>query len=278
MTDPNRNISSDPPEHPHAASAGPHHRAEELREAAEELREAAEEAVTNPQVGLASSGGLDSVISVAAFMIANRLGGLGWAIAASTLWSLRAGYVRRRRGLAIGKLLPITAAVLIARGVVGIVSDSKAIYFGSGIAIQAGIGLALIVSVIVGRSFIGEVAHKVLPFPPFVVRDRIYRSTMAQLTLIAGTYELAKSGWDVWIYNNSSTNGFVLLRFIAGWLTGVVAITGGIILADHRLKRIEGFDGMLPMLEAMNGTANGTAKGVAPPRRPVHEVPGAEEP
>ena len=27
---------------------------------------------------------------------------------------------------------------------------------------------------------------------------------------------------------------------------------GGIILADHRLKRIEGFDGMLPMLEAMS--------------------------
>ncbi|HEX7096194.1 MAG TPA: hypothetical protein VF183_09940, partial [Acidimicrobiales bacterium] len=187
--------------------------------------------------------------------------GLGWAIAASTAWSLRAAYVRRRKGLAIGKLLPITAAVLIARGVVGIVTDSKAIYFGSGIAIQAGVGLALVASVIVGRSFIGEVAHRVLPFPAHVVAHAIYCSTMAKLTLLAGTYELAKSGWDVWIYHNSSTSGFVVLRFIAGWLTGVVAITGGIIYADTRLKRIDGFDGMLPMLESMSVTGPRARRG-----------------
>jgi hypothetical protein len=203
-------------------------------------------------VGLASAGGIDSVISVAAFMIANRLGGLGWAIAASTTWSLIAAFRRHRSGKAIGKLLPVTAAVLLIRGTVGIVTDSKAIYFGSGIAIQAAIGLALIVSALIGRSVIGEFAPRVLPFPAHVAAHPIFRSTMARLTIIAGTYEIAKSGWDVWIYNNSSTNGFVLFRFLAGWLTGVVAITGSIFYADRRLKRIEGFDGMLPMLETMS--------------------------
>jgi hypothetical protein len=202
-------------------------------------------------MGLASSGGLDSLVSVGAFMLANRLGGLGWAIAASTSWSLVASVRRHRRGLAVGKLLPITAAVLLIRGVVGIVTDSKAVYFGSGIAIQATIGLGLVVSALVGRSVLGEVVPRILPFPPFVVADRIFRSTMARLTIVAGGYEIAKSAWDVWIYNNSSTNGFVLLRFLAGWLTGVVAITASIMYADRRLKRIEGFEGMLPMLEAV---------------------------
>ena len=219
-------------------------------------------------IGLASSGGLDSIISVAAFMVANRLGGLGWAIGASTTWSLIASVRRHRRGLAIGKLLPITAGVLLVRGTVGIITDSKAIYFGSGIAIQATIGLALIVSALIGRSVIGQLAPRVLPFPAHVARHRIFRSTMAHLTIVAGTYEIAKSGWDVWIYNNSSTNGFVVLRFIAGWLTGVVAITGSILYADRRLKRIEGFDGMLPMLEAMSPAGLSSPSVPPPPPRP----------
>jgi hypothetical protein len=208
-------------------------------------------AAVAPSIGLASSGGLDSVISVAAFMVANRLGGLGWAIAASTAWSLKAASTRRRKGVAIGKLLPITTAVLLVRGTVGIVTDSKAIYFGSGIAIQAAIGLGLILSVVIGRSVLGELAPKILPFPGHVASHHVFRSTMARLTILAGAYEVAKSGWDVWIYNNSSTNGFVLMRFLAGWLSGVVAITGAIVYADRRLKRIEGFEGMVPMLEAV---------------------------
>jgi hypothetical protein len=220
--------------------------------------------------GLSSSGGLDSVISVAAFMIANRLGGLGWAIAASTTWSLKAAITRRRKGMAIGKLLPITTAVLLIRGIVGIVTDSKAIYFGSGIAIQAAIGLGLIISALIGRSVIGEIAPRVLPFPPHVAAHPLFRSTMARLTIVAGVYELTKSGWDVFIYNNASTNGFVLMRFLAGWLTGVIAITGSIIWADRRLKRIEGFDGMLPMLESM--TPAGAPGPGSPPHPPAPEV------
>lgn len=225
---------------------------QEHADAADQVKEAASFAVAHEQAGLASSGGMDSIISVAAFMIANRLGGLGWAIAASTVWSLRAGFVRRRKGLAIGKLLPVTATVLVIRGVVGIVTDSEAIYFGSGIALQAGIGVALISSVVIGRPFIGEVAPKLLPFPRHVAEHRLFKSTMARLTLAAGAYEIAKSGWDVWIFNNASTNGFVFFRFVAGWLSGVIVITACIVLTDRRLKRIEGFDGMLPMLESMN--------------------------
>jgi hypothetical protein len=219
-------------------------------------------------LGLASSGGLDSVISVGVFMIANRWGGLGWAIGLSTAWSLTAAFRRRRKGLAIGKLLPITAAVLLVRGVIGIVTDSKAIYFGSGIAIQAAIGVGLIASALVGKSVIGQFAHRVLPFPAFVVAHPIYRSTMARLTIVAGTYEIAKSGWDVWIYNNSSTNGFVLLRFLAGWLSGVIAITASIVYADRRLKKIDGFDGMLPMLEEMSPAGVQSAAVPHPPPHP----------
>jgi hypothetical protein len=232
-----------------------------------------DEPTAAPAIGLASSGGLDSIISVAAFMVANRLGGFGWAIAASTAWSLVASVRRHRRGQGVGKLIPVTAAVLLIRGIIGIVTDSKAIYFGSGIAIQAAIGVALIISVIIGKSVLGQLVPRVLPFPAHVATHPIFLSTMAHLTLVAGTYEIAKSGWDVWIYNNSSTNGFVALRFVAGWLTGVVAITGSILYADRRLKRIEGFDGMLPMLESMSPTGISGSSVPRPPQRPERAEP-----
>jgi hypothetical protein len=209
-------------------------------------------AATPPPTGLAPPPGtMDSIISVAAFMIANKLGGLPWAIAASTAWSLKAALSRRRKGLAIGKLLPITAGYLVVRGAIGIATDSEAIYFGMGIATQAAIGLGLIVSALIGRSVIGEFAPRVLPFPTHVVGHHLFRSTMAHLTIAAGAYEIAKSGWDVWLYNNSSVNGFVLLRFLAGWLSGVIAITGCMAYADRRLRRIDGFDGLVPLLETL---------------------------
>jgi hypothetical protein len=125
------------------------------------------------------------------------------------------------------------------------------VYFGMGIATQAAIGLGLVISALVGRAFLAEYGPRVLPFPPHVVEHRLYRSTMAHVTIAAGLYEISKSGWDVWLFNNSSTNGFVLLRFLAGWLSGVVAAMVCLMYADRRLRRIDGFEGLLPMLESL---------------------------
>jgi hypothetical protein len=197
------------------------------------------------------SGAFDSIVSVAAFIVLDKIAGLPWAIAGATAWSLKATYVKHRKGQAIGWLLPTTTVYLIIRGVIGIITDSRAVYFGIGIGTKMLIGLGLIGSVVIGRGILAMYAHRILPFPEAVRTHRIFRSTMNHLTLFAGVYELGSAAWDIWLYNHSSTSGFVVIRLLVNYVATFVAIFGGLFYMDVRLKRIPGFGGLLELAEAV---------------------------
>ena len=199
---------------------------------------------------LKESGALDSFIQVAAFILLDKFVGLPWAIAGATLWALKATYTKHRKGQGIGWLLPTTTLYLIARGTIGIISDSRAVYFGIGIGTKALIGLGLIGSVVIGKGLAATYVHKVLPFPEEVRTHRIYISVMNRLTVLAGCYEIASAGSDIWLYNHSSKGGFVLIRILVNWVSAFVCMFGAILYADTRLKRIPGFGGLLELAEA----------------------------
>jgi hypothetical protein len=196
------------------------------------------------------SGAFDSIVSVTAFILLDKFLGLPWAIAGATAWSLKATYVKVRKGQRIGWLLPVTTVYLIIRGTIGIVTDSRAAYFGIGIGTKAAIGIGLIGSVLIGRGIGAMYAHRVLPFPAGVRVHRTYRSTLTQLTVLAGCYEIGSAGWDVWLYNNSSKSGFIVIRMLVSWVSSFVVIFGAIFYADWRLRRIPGFGGLLELAEA----------------------------
>ena len=195
------------------------------------------------------SGAFDSFVSVAAFILLDKFVGLPWAIAGATAWSLKATYTKHRKHQRIGWLLPTTTLYLILRGIVGIITDSRAVYFGIGIGTKFAIGLGLVGSVVVGKGLAAMYADRVLPFPDDVRAHRIFRSTMNQLTVLAGCYEMASAGSDVWLYNHSSKGGFVLIRILVNWVSGFVVMFGAILYADTRLKRIPGFAGLLELAE-----------------------------
>jgi hypothetical protein len=199
--------------------------------------------------GLGGSGAVDSLGSVAAFIIGNRVGGLGLAVALVTAWSLVAVLRRYRNGLGIGKLLPFTTAYLVLRGIIGVATGSKAVYFGTGIGTKAAIGVALIVSALIGRSLIGRYAPLVVPFPAFVLEHAQYFRTARNLTIAVGLYQLASATWDVWLYNQTSTDGFVLIRLGVNWFLGFVTIFAGLAYVELSLRKIPGFGGMLALLE-----------------------------
>lgn len=205
----------------------------------------------SPNPSFRESGAFDSIISVAAFILLDKFVGLPWAIAGATAWSLKATYVKHRRGQSIGWLLPTTTLYLIVRGSIGIITDSRAVYFGIGIGTKMLIGLALIGSVVIGRGLLASYAHRLLPFPDEVRAHRIYRSTMNHLTLFAGAYEIGSSFWDIWLYNHSSKSGFVVIRLLVSYASTFIAIFGGIFYMDVRLKRIPGFGGLLELAESV---------------------------
>ncbi|MBS1264673.1 MAG: hypothetical protein MAG471_00499 [Acidimicrobiaceae bacterium] len=192
---------------------------------------------------------LDSIMPIVAFIILNRFAGLGWAVLGATAWSVKAAVSRRHRGEGVGWYLPTLVVYLIARGVIGIVTDSEAVYFGIGIGTKALIGAALIGTVAVGRPFLGRVLHLAVPLDAETMADPVYQRVVGRLTVALGAYQFLTSAWDIWLFNQTSVDGYLVIRAVVGWPVGMVVSLLGLWYFDRALRAVEGFPGLLVLLD-----------------------------
>ena len=77
---------------------------------------------------------LQSAAPVLLFLAVNRVAGLRWAVAIATAGSIALALDRRRKGLPLGRLMPLVTGAVIARGAIGVITGSETVYFGLGIA------------------------------------------------------------------------------------------------------------------------------------------------
>jgi hypothetical protein len=192
----------------------------------------------------------EAVVPVFLFIGLNRLFGLSWAIAGATAWSLKVAYSRKRKGISIGKFLPIVTVGIIARGVVGIITDSEAVYFGIGIASKAALGLALIGSALIGRNLIANYAPLLFGFDERTRAHPIYHKAMDRVAWIAGIAELISAAFDVWLFNNSSVDGYLTIRFLVNWPFTTAVMMISVLYLSRQLDKIPGFPGMNQLLDA----------------------------
>ena len=192
---------------------------------------------------------LDSIMPIVLFIGLNRLAGLGWAVLGATVWSIKIAATRRRRGEVVGKFLPILVGYLVVRGIIGILTDSEAVYFGIGIGTKACIGVALIVTSLIGRPFLGRVFHLALPFDRATRAHPAYLQMTSRLTVVLGIWQLLTSVWDIWLFNQTSVDGYVLIRALVGWPTGFILTVGGFWYANRALRAVPGFPGLMHLLE-----------------------------
>ena len=192
---------------------------------------------------------LDSVLPVALFIGLNRVWGLAAGVTGATLWSLKAVVGRRRRGEEVGRYLPVLVAYLVVRSIIGIATDSEAVYFGIGIGTKAAIGAALIGTVVVGRPFLVRYAHLAVPFDRATRDHPRYRQVMGHLTIGLGCYQFLTSAWDIWLFNRTSTDGYVLIRFAVGWPAGTLATMIAFVYADRALRPIPDYPGIMDLMD-----------------------------
>lgn len=200
---------------------------------------------------LAGTSVLDSVMPVLLFLVLYRTTNLGWAIVGATAWSVKTAISRRRRGLRIGWLVPLIVLALVVRGIISVVTDSEAVYVGTGIAGKFAIAAGLAGSVLIGRAAVGELAPLLFPFPRAVREHEIYRTTMAHLTFGAAAFYVVSGALDIWIYNYNTIEGYMVIRLLVGWPFGMVSFIAGFLYAQRRLNRVPGFIGMQALLEEM---------------------------
>ena len=72
---------------------------------------------------------------------------------------------------------------------------------------------------------------------------------MARLTVLLGAYQLATSTWDVWLFNQTSTDGYVLIRFVVGWPAGTAATMAAFLWADRALRVVPDCPGLFELME-----------------------------
>jgi len=209
---------------------------------------------------MSGSSAWESVMLVVLFVGAERLGdrvqgdgeGLKWAIIAATVWGMYTMVGRWRRGLPIGRFLPIILAFLVVRGALGVAFDSEDLYFGIGIGTKVLVGAVFAGSVVIGRPLVGTLMPYVFPFDEVTKAHPTYTTTMVHLTLVVTSYEWLTAIWDVWLLQNSSASGYVVIRSGVGIVTSLLAFLGSFWYTKRRLDSIPGFEGVLPMLERMS--------------------------
>ena len=202
-----------------------------------------------PNRATTGTASLDAIAPIAAFLVANRLGGLRWAVAMATAASLAVTVNRRRNGVPLGTFLPILTVLIIGRGVIGVITGSEDVYFGLGIAGKLAFGVLLLVSALTARSAAARLADIALEAPESAKTTETWRSTMAQISIIGGLYYLCSGAFDVWLYQRSSVEGYVVVRFLANWPLSVAALAGAFVIAQRRLPSIDGIDSVAAMIE-----------------------------
>lgn len=173
------------------------------------------------------------------------------AVIASVGWSLFSIRRRKRQGLPVGRFIPIVTGWLVFRGLIGVITGNEQIFFALSIAAKVAIGLALLGTVVMGRSFAGQAAPWVFGFSPRVQAHPSYISGMAGVTVIAAVYEFLSAIFDWWLLfvQEASANEFVLIRYVVNWGASTVAVLIAYLYIGRRLREIEGFPGLTSILE-----------------------------
>lgn len=207
---------------------------------------------------LGSGSNLDQAMPVLLFLVFYNFVDIKAAVIASTLWSIKAAVGRYRRGLSIGWWLPGVTLYLIVRSGVTIMVDedvvdfgisSEAVYFGIGFVTKILVGVVLGATVLFGRPFVAWAVPKVISLPAGLEKEPRYARTMGTVTWVIVVFEVLTAIWDIWLFNNSGINLFLITRFGVNFILGFVAITGGLMYIDRRLEPIESYPGLVELLE-----------------------------
>ena len=208
------------------------------------------EASRNDTISSGREGQLwEAFVPILLFIGVNRFAGLIWAIVAATAWSLIIASKRFRNGHPVGRFLPLVTAGIIARGAVGVLTDSEAVYFGIGIGIKASIGLALIVSVLINKNVLATYTPRLFGLDTKIANSPVYQSAMNHIAFVVAFAEFASAAFDIWLFNNASVDGYLIIRFFVNWPFTTAVIIVSFLYLNRRLGKLPDFPGLAALLE-----------------------------
>jgi hypothetical protein len=183
------------------------------------------------------------------FIVFNRIMGLAQAIIATTVWSVVISIRRFRNGHPIGKFIPIVTAGIVIRGVIGIITDSEAVYFGIGIGTKATVGLGLIITATLWRSYLSTQIKKFISSSKFDTSHPAFQAGVNRVAGMLGLALLISSGFDIWLFNNASVDGYLVIRFFVNWVYTTAVILMVAFYLERQWGKINDFPGISSLLK-----------------------------
>lgn len=191
----------------------------------------------------------ESVMPIVLFIVFNRIMGLAQAIIATTVWSVVISIRRFRNGHPIGKFIPIVTAGIVIRGVIGIITDSEAVYFGIGIGTKATVGLGLIITATLWRSYLSTQIKKFISSSKFDTSHPAFQAGVNRVASMLGLALLISSGFDIWLFNNASVDGYLVIRFFVNWVYTTAVILMVAFYLERQWGKINDFPGISSLLK-----------------------------
>lgn len=181
------------------------------------------------------------------YLAAHALAGSTVAMAAASVAAAVAVLVSRRGGRRVGLLVPAQLAYLAARTVVGLLTGSDLVYFGSGLALSAVVVLVVAATVVTPTPAAAHVLPLVTPYRHLSPADPRFRRVAAQVTGAWAVAELVTIVLETRHLLDVGGAGFVQGRLTVA--QPVMFVVVGLLISYTR-ARLDPVEAHLARLEA----------------------------
>jgi intracellular septation protein A len=178
----------------------------------------------------------DAFGPVLTFYLVWKLAGLTAGIVAATLLAL-ASFAWERRRARSGLAATIGLTIALVQAILGFASGSARVYFAVPVIVNAGYGLAFLVSAAIGRPLAGVFAQDTYPFPPDVRASAIFRSVFSRISIAWGVYMLCRSAVRLMALSWMSVDAFVVVNLVTGVPFTAALMTWSLWYGLRRFRR-----------------------------------------
>jgi uncharacterized membrane protein len=180
---------------------------------------------------------LSAVGPIAGYFVGEQLAGVAGGIVVATVVSL-AVYARERRGGRPGLVARITLAVIVLQALLGALAGSAFMYFLPKVAVDLALGIAHYASCRARRPLASTFARELTTLPDALETEPRSRRLFVSITLVWGTYFMARGLVTLLVLATASTETFLLVRTLIDAPLVIALVAASIAVASRRLRAI----------------------------------------
>jgi Protein of unknown function (DUF3159) len=179
------------------------------------------------------------VIPIVLFVALLEVAGNRPALLAALAWALAALAYRAATRRALSGLVVLAAVTLAARTVAAVATGSMFVYFLQPMVTTVFVGVAFLVSVLLGAPLAQRLATDLLPFDEGTISHPVVRKFFVRLSLLWACTSMLNASVTLWLLVSQSTATFLVVKSFLGPATAIVTIGTMLVWLRFALARTE---------------------------------------